>query len=51
MVPPAPAVGVIVKVSTANVALIVWLPWTLLKVWLGTAPNDVVPSTTTLAML
>ncbi len=32
MDPLGPAVGVMMNVSTANVALIVWLPWTLLKV-------------------
>ena len=46
--PFVPAAGVIVKVPEVNVAEIVWLAVTSVKVWLTTAPIDA-PSTFTLA--
>ena len=49
MAPWSPAVGVIVYVSIANVALIVWSAVTLVNVWLVTAPTEP-PSTRTSAM-
>jgi hypothetical protein len=49
IVPPVPAVGVIVKLLSAKVALMVWLAVTLVKVYVATAPTDT-PSTRTFAM-